>query len=363
MTKKITFYKKMKKISCILMCLYTALLFGQTDEVKPLTYSGYGELYYSYDFSNPANHEKPGFIYNHKKHNEVGLNFACLKINYGKNNVRGNLALMVGNYAQYNLSAEPTWAQFVYEANMGVKLSKKSNIWLDAGIMPSHIGFESAISADCRTLTRSLLAENSPYYETGVKLTYTTKKENFTAAFLLLNGWQHVKKPDYLQKPSFGVQLNYKPMGNLVLNYSNFIGTDKADSVAAWRIFHNFYLQYEPLKKLGIIAGFDIGTDKYNATNYGVWYSPVIIVRYILTEKMKLAVRGEYYFDKKQIIITTNTLNGFQVAGISSNIDYNVNDKVQFRIEGKMYTSKDALFRNGEEKNNYSLTTNLTLRL
>jgi hypothetical protein len=82
---------------------------------------------------------------------------------------------MIGNYAQYNLLTEPTWAQFIYEANVGFKISRKQNVWLDAGIMPSHIGFESAVSADCWTLTRSILAENSPYYETGVKISYTNQ--------------------------------------------------------------------------------------------------------------------------------------------------------------------------------------------
>ena len=83
---------------------------------------------------------------------------------------------MLGNYAQYNLSAETNWAQFIYNANIGIKLSKKNNLWLDAGLMPSHIGAESAISDDCWSLTRSLSAENSPYYETGIKLNYTSKE-------------------------------------------------------------------------------------------------------------------------------------------------------------------------------------------
>jgi hypothetical protein len=41
--------------------------------------------------------------------------------------------------------------------------------------MPSHIGFESAIGKDCATLTRSILADNSPYYEAGVKIDITSK--------------------------------------------------------------------------------------------------------------------------------------------------------------------------------------------
>ena len=33
-----------------------------------------------------------------------------------------------------------------------LKLAKKKNLWIDAGILPSHIGFESAVSKDCWTL-------------------------------------------------------------------------------------------------------------------------------------------------------------------------------------------------------------------
>lgn len=335
--------------------------FSQNDTLKKLNFSAYTELYYSYDFSNPQNHEKSNFLYNHKRHNELNANLILLKANYLDKNYRANLGLMAGNYALYNLSSEPTWAQFIYEANIGVKLSQKQNIWLDAGIMPSHIGFESAISADCWTLTRSLLAENSPYYETGIKLSYTSKNEKLNLSALYLNGWQKISKPNYIQKPSFGTQINYKLSKKLLLNYSTFFGTDKPDSSNAIRQFHNFYLQYEPTNKFGIIAGFDIGRDKFNPTTYGTWYSPVLIIKQSINEKTRIAIRGEYYSDPKQIIITTGTTNGFQTFGFSSNLDYEINDKIKCRIEGKMFHSKDKIFVN--DINNYSITTNMTIKL
>ena len=335
--------------------------FSQNDTLKKLNFSAYSELYYSYDFSNPQNHENSNFLYNHKRHNELNANLILLKANYLDKNYRANLGLMAGNYALYNLSSEPTWAQFIYEANIGVKLSQKQNIWLDAGIMPSHIGFESAISADCWTLTRSLLAENSPYYETGIKLSYTSKNEKLNLSALYLNGWQKISKPNYIQKPSFGTQINYKLSKKLLLNYSTFFGTDKPDSSNAIRQFHNFYLQYEPTNKFGIIAGFDIGRDKFNPTTYGTWYSPVLIIKQSINEKTRIAIRGEYYSDPKQIIITTGTTNGFQTFGFSSNLDYDLNDKIKCRIEGKMFQSKDKIFVN--EINNYSITTNMTIKL
>jgi hypothetical protein len=351
----------MKYTLLLLITIASLKTYAQNDSTKKLTFSAYGEMYYSYDFAKPQNHEKPNFIYNHKRHNELNANLLLLKANYVHKNYRANLGVMAGNYAQYNLSAEPNWAQFIYEANVGFKISKKQNIWLDAGIMPSHIGFESAVSADCWTLTRSLLAENSPYYEAGVKVSYIAKNEKLTIAALYLNGWQKISKPAFTQKPSIGTQVNYKATDKLLINYSTFFGTDKPDSINANRKFHNFYIQYEPTSTFGIIAGFDIGRDKFDATNYGTWYSPVLIIKQSISNKTKIAFRGEYYSDPKQIIIATGTTNGFQTFGFSTNLDYDINEKIKWRIEGKILNAKDNIFANG--KNNSSITTNLTIRL
>ncbi len=340
--------------------IFALKIFSQNDTLKKLNLSMYGELYYSYDFDKPQNHDKPNFLYNHKRHNELNLNLLLLKANYLDKNYRANIGVMSGNYAQYNLSSESIWAQFIYEANLGIKISNKHNLWLDVGVLPSHIGFESAISADCWTLTRSLLAENSPYFETGLKMGYTSKNEKLYIAALYLNGWQRIEKPDYFQNPAFGTQVTYKPTQNITFNYSTFVGSAKPDSVNSIRQFHNVYLQYEPTKKFGLIAGFDIGRDKFNSSTYGTWYSPVLIMKYHLNEKSRLAFRTEFYNDANQIIISTNTSNGFQTYGFSSNLDHDFNDKIKFRVEGKLYQSKDLIFKNGN--NNYSITTNMTVR-
>jgi hypothetical protein len=143
----------MKNLTLLILLFHPFVLAAQTTDSGKVTLNYYAEVYYSYDFQKPDNKTKPGFIYNHKRHNEVNMNLFLVKAKYQDKNYRTNIGLMFGNYAQYNLSTEPTWAQFIYEANIGVKLSGKRNLWLDAGIFPSHIGFESAISADCWTLT------------------------------------------------------------------------------------------------------------------------------------------------------------------------------------------------------------------
>ena len=136
---------------------------AQLDSTKSLNVTAYIETFYSYDFSKPFNNEKPDFNYNYKKNNQLNVNLAFLKANYQSKRIKSNLALMTGNYAMYNLSSESNWAKPLLEANVGYKPFEKHNFWIDASVMPSHIGFESAIGSDCWNLSRSILAENSPY--------------------------------------------------------------------------------------------------------------------------------------------------------------------------------------------------------
>ena len=96
-------------------------------KTNPLTFSGYAETYYSYDLSQPENHERPSFFYSFNKHNEVNLNLGFVKANYTTEKVRGNFALMGGTYAQYNLAAEQGLLKNIFEANVGVKISNKKS--------------------------------------------------------------------------------------------------------------------------------------------------------------------------------------------------------------------------------------------
>ena len=337
-----------------------------------LTVSGYIEAYYSHDFTAPkTSQERPGFLYNHKRNREVNVNLTFIKGAYTSERVRGNLAIQVGTYAQYNYAAEQDLVKNIYEANAGVKLSKTRDLWLDAGIFSSHIGFESAISKDCWTLTRSILAENSPYYLSGAKLTYNTANGKWTLLGSILNGWQRVAKLPGYSGPSVSTQVQYRPSSKVTLNWSTFIGSDRPDSLKQGRVFNNFYAIINSTGKFGVILGFDIGADRkpiisgdqrVGAGSY-VWYSPVVIARLATSDKSYLAGRIEYYNDKNGVIIGTGTANGFQTFGYSLNYDYAILPNALFRVEGKVYTSKDAIFEkdSGLSKTNTSLTTSLAI--
>ncbi len=357
----------MKKIMVASAMLLSTQVFAQTDSSKqPLTFSGYLETYYAYDFGNPSSHNRPGFVYSYNRHNEVNLNLGFVKANYQTENVRANLALMAGTYANANLAAEPGVLKNIYEANAGVKISKTKNLWIDAGIFSSHIGFESAVGKDCWNLTRSMLADNSPYYESGAKVSYTTDNGKWFLSALVLNGWQRIQRVDGNNTPAFGHQLTYKPNSKVTLNSSSFIGSDKPDSVRQMRYFHNFYGQFQLSEKFALTAGFDIGAEQKSkgSNDFNTWYSPVLIAKYSPAAKHSVSARAEYYSDENGVIISSGTPNGFKTWGYSLNYDYMVKDNVMWRIEGRTFNSKDEVFLkedNSPSKNNIFLSTSLSI--
>lgn len=338
---------------------------AQTDSTAKLSFTGYIETYYCYDFGNTQNHTRPAFFYSFNKHNELNLNIGFIKANYISSKVRANLALMSGTYAQYNLSAENNVMQHVFEVNAGFKIAKNYNLWFDAGIMPSHIGFESAIGKDCWNLTRSILADNSPYFETGAKIGYTSKNEKLYFAALYLNGWQRIQKVVGNQTPAFGTQITYKPNAKTTLNYSNYVGNEQPDSNKLWRNFHNFYAQMQLTDKIGLITGFDIGAQQKvkGESAKNIWYTPIVIARYSVNNKFKIAVRAEYYKDENGVMISTSTTNGFQTFGYSLNLDYLPTENIMLRIEGRGLRSKDKIFEVGTtpSNSNYFITSSLAI--
>lgn len=310
-----------------------------------ITLSAYAEAYYSFDLAQPDDHLRPGFFYSFNRHNEVNLNMGMVKLAYSKKNVRGTFALMAGTYAQYNLAAEPELLRSVFEANVGVKLSSTKNLWLDAGIMPSHIGFESAIGKDCWNLTRSMLADNTPYYEAGARLSYTSDNGKWYASGLLLNGWQRIARPVGNNSPAVGTQLTWKPNGNTTINWSTFIGNDKPDTVSRSRVFNNLYAQVQLTERFGLIVGCDIGLEQAaSGDSSSTWITPILIPRYTIGEKSYLAARVEYYQDHDGVIIATGTPNGFKSMGYSLNFDHWVTPNVLCRIEARSLSSEDKIF-------------------
>jgi hypothetical protein len=319
--------------------------------------SGYIETYYTYDFNQPEDHLRPDFLFNFKRHNEFSVNLAFVRAQYTDEKVRGNLALMAGNYAQYNLAGEPAWAQMVYEASVGVKIIDK--LWLDVGVMPSHIGFESAEGMETWHLSRSLLAENSPYFLTGGRLSYAWN-EKFDITLWLTNGWQRVQRIERNQSMGIGLGLNHRPIEGLEINYSNYFGNEYPQTLYLPRFFNNFYTMYS-FQDWGITVGADHGLEGTIHDDINQWYAFTISLRRKIMERVHLAARADHYSDVKGVILP----RGMEVTGYSMNMDYQVSEKALARIEFRQFTSPEPIFDlPGAKfsKGNYAINTSLAIR-
>jgi hypothetical protein len=335
----------------------------QDSASQPWNWQAYAEGYFSYDFQNPPDNARPWFLYNFDIHQQPRINIAFAKGSYTSQRWRANLALAAGTYINANYAAEPNWAKPLFEANAGYKLSSKHSLWLDAGVMPSHIGFESAIGKDNPTLTRSLCAESTPYFETGVKLSYTSANERWYMSGLLLNGWQRIAPPPDYNTLAFGWQVTYKPNENVALNSSSFIGSDNPDSLKRMRYFHDFYALLRLAPKWSLTAGLDAGLEQaaYGSSSLNHWINPTVILRYQSSAKIGMAARVEYFDDRNGVIIATKTPNGFQTFGWSCNADWQLGKHLLWRVEYRQFNSKDAIFEkdNGFVSGNKAITTSL----
>lgn len=320
------------------------------------------DTYYAYDFNRPLNNNRQ-FTTQAARHNEFNINWAFIQLNYSDDLIRSNFAIHTGTYVLFNYADEPnTLLKLIAQANAGVKIG--SNIWIDVGVLPSHIGYENTLSAENEIYTRALMAENSPYFSTGVQLNAEVTKE-LTASFVILNGWQNITETNHSK--SVGMNINYKPAPHIEINYSNYWGNEGNKLTGRkMRFFNHSYLKYRFSSKLHGALSFDIGNQELLWSKIRrTWHTGMIILQHRFNEKLSVAGRVEYYHDPYQIMITTDTPNGFKTRSNTLNLNYHLNKYAIFRLEGRMYNATDKIFNEGisPQKNNYLLVSSITLNL
>lgn len=371
----------MKITIYLVLLLCSTAIYAQKDSLKikhkpKITFDGIIETYYAYDFNQPTDGDRPSFLYSHTRDNEFNINLAMVRANISSKWYRGSVGFGAGSFMQYNMAHEPQWLRYIYEAQVGVRLTK--GLWLDAGIFPSHLGFESAISTDNWTLTRSLVAENSPYYLAGAKLTYTTPNEKWSFAGIICNGWQNIAENNALK--SGGLQVTYKPTPKITMNYSNYIGDENPDSTDVYliRFYNNLYAKMEFGEHFKLVAGIDFGIENklisrdstfsgnqvtvrstYNWVN---WLAPVLIAQYHINDQWQLAARVEYFLDYNSAVLG---IEEAEVFGYSLNVDFAPVKFTRIRLEGRFMHSVVPIFEypNGLLTNqNFAITASAAIR-
>lgn len=363
----ISCFKQKNKYFCGMKLLFTPILLivalglhaqDSTQIVKPkIEISGYIDTYYSYDFSEPVTKVKLPFAYSYNRQNEFNVNMALLRASISYQNVYAKLSVHAGTYVDENYVNEDL--KLLNEAYIGIYLDQSQKTSLEAGILPSYIGFETATSHSNLTATRSISAEASPYFMTGLKLSHLFS-DKLSGSVLLTNGWQRINKADKKLAPAFGTQLVYKTNESSTLNWSTFAGKEAYGSYFGMRYFSDLYWDSSWSKKWRTILGFDFGAQDVSEVNddYKTWWTPTLITQYTISNKWQLAYRIEYFNDKNNAIIATSS--PFETLGNSLNFDFLPNSRLKIRTEGKWYHATETIFDLEAKKDNFSVTTTMS---
>lgn len=353
----------MKRILTSLLFLYLITtsfeLYAQKKD--SLSLSGFAEVYYTKDQFSWDNHARPDFLYNHTASNYIALNSAVLSADYSSERIKANISLVEGTYANRVTSQEKQGFGSLYSAYFIYLPFKNKKHEFKAGIFPSHIGLESAIGLQNICLSRSIAAENTPYYESGISFTLKSKNEKWNASFLVLNGWQNMNKLAQENHPSFGTQFTFQPNKKILFNHSSFIGEVMNFDTLVNRYYQDVYIDYQLNTRWKIQALYDIGlqSHKNNTTNY-TWQTAAVMIGYKMNEKLGLGGRLEIFTDPYHNIITYAASD---LMGFSMNLNYALRKNLLFRAEYRNLRSQNANFQFETKQSSVINGVNLSLAL
>ena len=350
-------------LAAIVLSVSTTLHAQSPDTTTKIRINGFVDAYYAYDVTRPFDGERR-FTTQVVRHDEANVNLAWIGLSLERRRVHARVALQAGTSVQSNYAGEPRngassgpeLARNIQEAFVGVKLS--DNVWIDGGIYYSYIGLETWPSSDNPTYTRSLVADYTPYYLSGVRLTWQATPK-LSAQLHVVNGWQNISENN--RSKSVGGRIDYAFSPGLTVSYANFLGNERpSGSLSRLRIFNQFMAK----------GSLPSGTQWQGQVDAGRqdssdWYGLVAIVKQPLTSRVALVGRVERYSDPDQVIIASGAALGFVGNGASVGLDVQIDNGVLWRTELRGIRTTARLFSEGAAQrptdNNGVLVTSLSI--
>lgn len=333
----------------------------ETTVIGHLAIGGYIDTYYGY-YSNRPKGKTQSYAVSSARHNEFNINLAYVDLRYRSSNFRARFVPGFGTYMNANYAAEPGVLKSLVEANVGVKLFKNKNIWLDAGVLGSPFTNESAISKDHLMYSRSLAPENVPYYLSGVKISVPLSSK-VTAYAYVLNGWQQIE--DKNEKKSLATQLEYRPNSKMLWNWNVYAGDERSVTNPTYRqrLFSDVFWIFKPNKKFDATSCFYFGQQQFVNRPAATWWQGNFIARYSFDEKFSLSGRVEIFKDSENVMLATPLATPYEVIGLGACLNVKISHNALFRLDARQLSSDFSIFEtsgNQVVKNSFAALASLT---
>jgi len=257
-----------------------ALMLACSASAQTISLHGWVDAYYASnnDDPHPALNFFSGAGTTAHRANQLALNVAALDIAGEPKPFGFHVTLVGGDSADVVHAGEPHRGAIrnVYQASI---LYNAGKVGLEAGIYPSHIGFEGFFSKDNWNYTRGWLGELSPYYQSGIKASYAIN-DHWSAQIHALNGWQNVTAH---ARKAIGTQLAYNG-SRLSASFNTYDDSHRkfGDLVASWK----------GTDHLSLGTSIDHGQD-----SGARWNGIAAYARFALNARHAIAARAEHFRD------------------------------------------------------------------
>ena len=335
------------------------------DTSRHVTWSGFVDAYFAYDTDRPGSFDR-AFTTQAARHDEFNINLAYLAVSLASERTRGRLAFQAGTSVQVNYATEPTigsvsgpsLSRHIQEATVGARVAR--GLWVDGGIYLSYIGLEGWISRDNPTYTRSLVADFTPYYLSGARLTWQPSGP-VTLQLHVMNGWQIISENN--RAKSVGSRVDWQLSSAVTLAYANFVGNEQPDSLPSKTRVFNQIMAHASLPGGWVLQG-EVDYGRQAGLD---WSGFTVVGRKAVTRSAALVGRLEGYSDPDQVIVLTGTSAGFSGRGGSFGMDIDGGGGLLWRTEVRALHTSVPLFPRGgnarASRDDVLLVTSLALTL
>ncbi len=285
------------KSRIIILPLLTLSLFVQAGNAQSVTYNGFVDTYYSYNFASPVTYknELRNFDVND---NSFTLSLAELEIQRAVSAASPVGFRMDLDYGTTNDIVQPastSTLSILQQAYVTAVLPIGSGLTVDAGKFVTHMGNEVIESKDNWNYSRSyLFAFAIPYYHTGMRFSYPVMN-NLTTTLHLVNGWN--SNVDNNGSKSIGVTLNYAPTSSTGIVFNGIWGHENLTPIEIGaRNVYDVIITQTLGDKISLAANGDYG-EAGTTAGLVTWKGVDVYARYTVDTLSAVAVRGEVYND------------------------------------------------------------------
>lgn len=265
---------------------------------KPIV-SGYVDVYYRYNLSNPR---KDAGVFNNytsftNSQNSFELNMASAKVEHSLGRVGFVADLGFGKKAE-EFSYNDANTRFIIKQAF-VTYNPLKNVKLTAGSWATHVGYEVVDPYVNRNYSMSYMFSYGPFFHTGVKADFTLGKSGFMVG---------ITNPTDLKSASFSskylvAQYSVASSNDKTKMYLNFQGgrteddirVKQLDLVVTNALSEKFSLGYN-----GTVARTNAKVNgKYEQP--ASWWGSALYLNADPASWLGLTLRGEYFDDKKMV--------------------------------------------------------------